>query len=199
MQKMHMATMDIKSAYLNATLPPDADWIITTLEPNIAEVCALDPSQEYRICNALYGLPDSGRLFYLHFKAALLTEGYSMSALDNCLFCRTTATEKTYIIIVYVDDTFIFSNSAANIDAVITSISNHYEVTLDRGATNFLGLTTTRTALSQSLSLNFYSNYLLSTHRARTAQTSPPTPTHLSPKTRILPPNPQITSPTYDR
>jgi hypothetical protein len=63
-----------------------------------------------------------------------------MSALDNCLFCRTTATEKTYIIIVYVDDTFIFSNSAANIDAVITSISNHYEVTLDRGATNFLGL-----------------------------------------------------------
>ena len=139
MQKLHMDTMDIKSAYLNADLPPDADWIITTLESHIAEVCGLDPSQKYRICKALYGLPDSGRLFYLHYKAALLTEEFSMSAFDNCLFYRTTATETTYII-VYVDDTFIFSNSVANIDTVITSIGNHYEVTLDRDAASFLGL-----------------------------------------------------------
>ncbi len=62
-----------------------------------------------------------------------------MSAFDNCLFYRTTTTETTYII-VYVDDTFIFSNSAANIDTVITSIGKHYEVTLDRDATSFLGL-----------------------------------------------------------
>ena len=109
MQKLHMATMDVKSAYLNAALPPDADWIIATLEPHIAEVCGLDPSQEYQIYNALYGLPDSGRLFYLHYKAALLTEGYSISAFDNCLFYRTTATETTYII-VYVDDTFIVTS-----------------------------------------------------------------------------------------
>jgi len=47
--------------------------------------------------------------------------------------------ETTYII-VYVDDTFIFSNSQANIDTVITSIGEHYEVTLDREATSFLGL-----------------------------------------------------------
>ncbi len=70
MQKLHMATMDIKSAYLTAALPPDADWIVTTLEPHIAEVCGLDPSQEYRIRNALYGLPDSGRLFYLHYQVS---------------------------------------------------------------------------------------------------------------------------------
>jgi hypothetical protein len=131
--------MDIKSAYLNAPLPPDSDWIITTLEPHIALACNLDPAQEYRIANALYGLPDSGRLFYLHYKKALLAEGYTMSAFDNCLFYRITPTETTYII-VYVDDTFIFSNSQANIDAVITNIGKHYEVTLDRDATSFLGL-----------------------------------------------------------
>ncbi len=33
-QKLHMATMDIKPAYLNAALPPDADWIVTALEPH---------------------------------------------------------------------------------------------------------------------------------------------------------------------
>ena len=76
--------------------------------------------------------------FYLHYKKALLAEGYLMSAFDNCLFYRITPTETTYII-VYVDDTFIFSNSQANIDAVITNVAKHYEVTLDREATSFLG------------------------------------------------------------
>jgi hypothetical protein len=141
-QQLHMATMDRKSAYLNAPLPPEADWIVTTLEPHIASVCGLDPAQEYRIANALYGLPDSGRLFYLHYKTALLAEGYAMSAFDNCLFHRITATETTYII-VYVDDTFIFSNSLAHIDRVIDKVGKHYEVTLDRDATSFLGLSLT--------------------------------------------------------
>ena len=108
-QQLNMATMDIKSAYLNVPLPPDADWIVTTLERHIAIACGIDPAQEYRIANALYGLPDSGRIFYLHYKNALLAEGYTMSAFDNCLFYRITQTETTYII-VYVDDTFIFSN-----------------------------------------------------------------------------------------
>ena len=62
-----------------------------------------------------------------------------MSAFDNCLSYRTTATETTYII-VYVDDKFIFSNSMENIDTVIASVGNHYEITLDRDATRFLGL-----------------------------------------------------------
>ena len=47
-QKLHMATMGIKSFCLNAALPPpDADWIVTTLESHIAEVCGLYPAQEY--------------------------------------------------------------------------------------------------------------------------------------------------------
>ena len=99
---------------MNAALPPDADWIITTLEPHIAKVCGLDPAQEYQIVNAL-----QGHLFYQHYKATLLAEGYKMSAFDNCLFYRTTATVTTYII-VYVDDTFI--------DTVIASMGKHYEV-----------------------------------------------------------------------
>lgn len=121
--------MDIKSAYLNAALPPDADWILITLEPHIAEVCGLNPAQEYQIANAL---------FY-PTQAALLAEGYTMSAFDNCLFYRISPTETTKII-VYVDDTFVFSNTNVNIDSVIANIGKHYEVTLDREASSFLGL-----------------------------------------------------------
>ena len=35
-KQLHIATMDIKSAYLNAPLPQDADWIVTSLEHHIA-------------------------------------------------------------------------------------------------------------------------------------------------------------------
>ena len=47
-QQLHMATMDIKSAYLNAPLPPEADWIVTTLEPHIASVCCTRISHRQR-------------------------------------------------------------------------------------------------------------------------------------------------------
>ncbi len=39
-----------------------------------------------------------------------------------------------------MDDTFIFSNFLAHIDSVIENVGKHYEVTLDRDATSFLGL-----------------------------------------------------------
>jgi hypothetical protein len=102
--------------YRRTPIGSSQHWNTTSLQ----FICGLDPAQEYRIANALYGLPDSGRLFYLHYKKALLAEGCQMSAFDNCLFYCITSTETTYII-VYVDDTFIFSNSKANIDDVITN------------------------------------------------------------------------------
>ena len=133
-----MATMDIKSAYLNATLPPpDSDWIITTLEPHIAQACNLDPAQEYRIANAL--IPDSGRIFYQHYRSALHAEGYTMSAFDNCLFYLNDPNETTHVL-VYIDDTFVFTNHPDHLQTLITSIGKHYEVTLDMDATSFLGL-----------------------------------------------------------
>jgi hypothetical protein len=162
-------------------------------------VCGLDPSQEYRIANALYDLPDSGRLFYRHHKAALLAEGYAMSAFDNCLFYRTTATETTYII-VYVDDTFIFSNSEANIETVIANIGKHYEVTLDRAATSFLGLNLahntdgTVTITQPKLLTKLFSLYPPRKDSAHI----PPTRTHHSPTRLTRSHSQRITSPTSD-
>ena len=74
----------------------------------------------------------------MHYKAALLAEGYLMSQFDQCLFYRITSIETTYIIVYDVDDTCIFSNSLANIDQVITNVGKHYEVTLDRDASSLL-------------------------------------------------------------
>jgi len=122
-----------------------------------------------------------------------------MSAFDNCLFYRTTSTETTYII-VYVDDTFIFSNSAANIATVITSIGNHYEVTLDRDATSFLGLNLTHnpdgtvTITQPKLLLKLFSLYPPRKEHAH----KPTHPYPPFPRNRIPLPTPQTTSHTYD-
>ena len=61
-----------------------------------------------------------------------------MSAFDNCLFYRISSSETTCVL-VYVDDTFIFTNHPNHLQTLITSIGKHYEVTLDLDATSFLG------------------------------------------------------------
>ena len=68
-----------------------------------------------------------------------------MSSFDNCLFYRNNPLETTYVL-VYVDDTFVFTNHPDHLQTLITSIGKHYEVTLDLDATSFLGLQLTHNA-----------------------------------------------------
>jgi len=132
-------TADIKSAYLNVPRPKGEIPILTKLEPFVAEICELDPNQLYRIDKCLYGLPDSGRHFYRHYRDALVAEGYSMSRMDNCLFYKITDEETTFIVL-FVDDTLIFSKRQADIDQFAIRMNNHYELTLDAKADSFLGI-----------------------------------------------------------
>ena len=132
-------TADIKAAYLNVPRPAGEIPILTKLERFVAEICGLDPDQLYRIDKCLYGLPDSGRHFYRHYRDALIAEGYVMSDMDNCLFYRMTEEETTFIVL-FVDDTLIFSKRQRDIDQFVVRMNNHYELTLDTKADSFLGI-----------------------------------------------------------
>jgi hypothetical protein len=132
-------TADIKSAYLNVPRPANETPILTKLEKFVAEICGLDPAQLYRVDKCLYGLPDSGRHFYKHYRDVLIAEGYTISKMDNCLFYKITDTEKTFIVL-YVDDTLIFSNKQRYIDEFAERVNKHYELTLDPKADSFLGI-----------------------------------------------------------
>jgi hypothetical protein len=139
MKKMKRSTMDIKQAYLNVPIPEDEDWIIAKLEPWIAEALSLDPNALYRVRRYIYGLPQSGRAFFEMYRAKLLNEGYTQSKMDSCLFYRLQNGEETYILL-YVDDTFIFSNEQKYIDALCDKLQKYFEVTLDESADAFLGV-----------------------------------------------------------
>ena len=133
------STADIKAAYLNVSRPAGEIPILTKLELFVAQICGLDPDQLYRIDKCLYGLPDSGRHFYRHYRDALIAEGYVMSKMDNCLFYKITDEETTFIIL-FVDDTLIFSKRQQDIDQFVARMNNHYELTLDTKADSFLGI-----------------------------------------------------------
>eukprot|EP01036_Dinobryon_divergens_P061863 gene61863-biopygen30763 len=75
--------------------------------------------------------------FYRHYRDALIAEGYVMSNMDNCLFYRITEEETTFIVL-FVDDTLIFSKRQQDIDQFVVKMNNHYELTLDTKADSFL-------------------------------------------------------------
>ena len=79
-----------------ATNRRDTNLILTKLEPFVAEICDWPVQQLYRIDKCLYGLPDSGRHFYRHYRDALIVEGYVMSKMDNCLFYHVNDVETTF-------------------------------------------------------------------------------------------------------
>jgi hypothetical protein len=122
-------TADIKSAYLNVPRPSGAIPILTKLEPFVADIYDLHIQQLYRIDKCLYGLPDSERLFYRHYRDALIAEGYVMSKMDNCLFYRINDVATTFIVL-FVDDTLLFSKRQEDIDR----LNRHYERTLNAKA-----------------------------------------------------------------
>jgi hypothetical protein len=133
-------TADIKSAYFNVQRPTGEIPILTKLEPFVAEICGLPVQQLYRIDKCLYGLPDSGSHFYRHYRDALIAEGYVMSKMDNCLFYRVNDVETT-VIVLFVDDTLIFSKRQEDIDQFSARLNRHYEIlTLDAKADSFLGI-----------------------------------------------------------
>jgi hypothetical protein len=62
-----------------------------------------------------------------------------MSNMDNGLFYKITEEETTFIVL-FVDETLIFSKRQLDIDQFVVSMNRHYELTLDTKADSFLGI-----------------------------------------------------------
>ncbi len=62
-----------------------------------------------------------------------------MSNMDNCLFYKITEEEITSIVL-FVDDTLIFSKRQLDIDQFVVNMNRHYELKLDTKTDSFLGI-----------------------------------------------------------
>jgi len=138
-RKMKKRTSDTVSAFTAQGYPAHLPKLILKLDKDIADVCGLDPDQEYQIAMYLYGLPDASRAYYDAYKEHLCNNGYKVSSYEPCLFYRITEEEETYISI-HVDDTFIFSNSEAALNRFANIMQTRFQITIDDAADAYLGI-----------------------------------------------------------
>lgn len=151
-RKMKTAIIDVKGAYLNADINEivhiilDATTAAIFVEeyPQYKSMLRRDGSLCCLVRKALYGLPQSGKLWYMHLKETLTSMGYKcQSEHDKCLFTCDKPDGTTGYILVYVDDLLIAADTDEELDRVISSMRSKYkDISIQRGQKySWLGLT----------------------------------------------------------
>lgn len=132
--ELKLAIVDIPSAYLNAKgsgkvlmlLPPDVTKLLIEIRPSWKSYQRPNGGMVVRVLKALYGLKDSGQLWYQHLVGTLARLGFKACKQDPCLFTRKIGSKLDALVLAYVDDLAIFSRSAENIKSIIASLETTY-------------------------------------------------------------------------
>lgn len=134
---------DIKTAFLYGDLEDDfyleVPEGVSTNNQNF--VCKLKKS--------LYGLKQAPRSWNHKFDSFLKNFGFIQSAADNCVYCGTVNNTKI-LLVIYVDDGLIISDSKKIINYVLTEMKKIFEITISE-ANYFVGLEIIRDRQDKSI------------------------------------------------
>ena len=122
---------DIKSAYLYA---PIDEEILMYQPPGFVE-----KGKENLVCRlnrALYGLHQSGRLWYFEFNSVLLELGFKKFQWCNCAYYFQNNT----VLLVYVDDIVIFGKNKNCIDKAIERLKVKFDLKILGTTIKLLGV-----------------------------------------------------------
>ena len=136
---MHQAVVDTVGAYLQQDYPANLKQLYVKIDRDSAEISGLNPRQIYLVRKYLYGIPDSGRSYYIAYSTLIVKAGYSKSNFDGCLFYKTDSQGTTYIC-THVDDTYVCASSRKLIDQFIAVVKTQYEVTVKDSVENYVGV-----------------------------------------------------------
>ena len=78
----------------------------------------------------IYGLPDSGRTYYIAYRDHLVNSGYAMTSADPCLFVRLTKDIRTYVWI-HVDDTIAASTHESEFILLKNNLEQKFKITIN--------------------------------------------------------------------
>ena len=100
--------VDVETAFLNGDLDEEVymDQPLG-LEPTV-------PGKVWRLKKALYGLKQAGRMWYLRWRAFMLSQEFRQSIIDECIFVKVCVMNgMTYLLIIgiFVDDIFMLGDS----------------------------------------------------------------------------------------
>ncbi|GJS56941.1 copia protein [Tanacetum coccineum] len=138
-KNLEMRLMDVVTAYLYGSI--DNDIYMKIPEGfKIPESLSSKPKEMYsiKLQRSLYGLKQSGRMWYNRLSDYLISKGYKSNLICPCVFIKKT-TSGFVIIAVYVDDLNIIGTNK-EINEVVMHLKEEFEMK-DLGKTKYcLGL-----------------------------------------------------------
>ena len=132
--------IDAVKAFLNSDIDFDI-WVTPPDDPN--EVF-FKKGEVYKLNKAIYGLKQSGRLWYQKVVDLLKSLGFTSVTTEPCLFF-IIRNNKITIILIYVDDILIASQSTTEHLYFKNAIMSVYDFTDNGTVTSFLGVRITLT------------------------------------------------------
>ena len=134
-QNGNIEVFDIPCAYLNAELDKDKQQLMRIPKNIAALLLKVDPEAKkfvqedgtilVQILRALYGYPESARLWYEYLSAALRNAGYTVSPSEPCIFRKLNYQTKEYSYVsIYVDDCLHTYNSERLRRELYTGLKN---------------------------------------------------------------------------
>ncbi|KAL1939017.1 hypothetical protein VTO73DRAFT_10277 [Trametes versicolor] len=143
--------VDVDSAFLNSEIPDGQEAYIKQ-PPGFVLV-----GQEglvWRLRKALYGLRQSGYLWYQKLKSIMLDLGFRVCRSDPCVFFRYLDKNGITIVTSHVDDLALFCPSDASAIALKSEISSHVPIKDGGEISLLLGVKVTRDRPSRTISFS---------------------------------------------
>jgi hypothetical protein len=140
--------MDVKNAYLNGKL---TETIYMKQPPSFVD--EEKPKHVCRLVRGLYGLRQSGRVWYQTLAKAFKLLGFDVCAVDHAVFVSRKPEPKV-IVAASTDDLLMISKCLKRLEAVKRGLENHFEMTDLGEARWLLGVEIRRDRAKRTLSLS---------------------------------------------
>lgn len=177
---------DIKGAYLNAPLPPDQvihmkinqdlSTILIKLLPHYQQYLTNKKEIYVQLKRALYGLVQSGKLWYEHLSSSLKEINYQPSPSDKALFTKKTGTS-TSTICLHVDDLLFITNLPEEKELIENHLRKKYEEITIQSSDNmdYLGMQLIRNRKNRSIKISQqgYIKEMMELYKVTGTKTSP--------------------------
>ena len=139
--RMEVEIIDTVGAYLYQTYPDDSPPIYIRIPVKVMEALGIQSDTVFRVKKYIYGLPDSGRAYYLAYAKLLTDAGYVKSKSDPCLFYMIDdlCHERIYIWI-HVDDSFVAATNRNLINSLEKVIQSQFKITIKHDVADYLGV-----------------------------------------------------------
>ncbi|CAA7047040.1 unnamed protein product [Microthlaspi erraticum] len=153
-EDLELEQMDVKTAFLHGELEEE-------LYMEQPEGFVVDPKKD-QVCllkKSLYGLKQAPRQWNKKFNAFMMSQKFTRSGHDPCVYVKEVGDEEFIYLLLYVDDMLLAAKSITEVNKLKAELSREFEMKDLGAASRILGIDITRNRKEGTLCLS-QSGYL---------------------------------------